>query len=232
VADSKMQLRLYLQNLIRRASQTPRSSAAVTRWLFHAKVVSRVHQDLWDATTIVLRTAIPRYVQDGQRVLDLGTGHIGVLAVYCASFGGVKITAVDINERFIENAVRVAAASAVDHIEFCRSNWFSGVSGQYDLIFSNIPYVPTSRGEGRQGVTEFREVWDGGTDGLSHARTILNQAAGFLTPRGRMLLGINALYVPRSATLALIEEVRGLELEDIVRSRWSPAEVYVIRPAS
>ncbi len=106
VADSKMQLRPYLQNLIRRASQIPRSSSAVTRWLFHAKVVRRVHHDLWDATTLVLRAAVQRYVQDSHRVLDLGTGHIGVLAIYCASFGRVKVTAVDINERFIENAVQ------------------------------------------------------------------------------------------------------------------------------
>ncbi len=117
-------------------------------------------------------------------------------------------------------------------IEFSRSNWFSDVSGQFDLIISNIPYVPTSRGEGRKDAAEFREVWDGGKDGLAHARTILHAAAGFLTTRGRMLLGLNALYVPRGETLALIEQVPGLELEDIVTSRWSPGEVYVIRPAS
>ncbi len=232
VADTKMQLRSHLQNLIRRASQTPRSSCAVTRWLFHAKVVSRVHHDLWDATTLVLRAAVQRYVKDGYRVLDLGTGHIGVLAIYCASVRRVRVSAVDVNERFVENAARVAKASAVPHIEFSRSNWFSQVSGRFDLIFSNIPYVPTSQGEGRKGVAEFQEVWDGGKDGLAHARTILSGAAGFLTEQGRLLLGLNAFYVPRSATLALIDEVPGLELEDIVTSRWSPGEVYVIRPAS
>jgi len=230
VAEPKMQLRPYLQSPIRRASRILRSSAAVTRWLFHAKVKTRVHHDLWDATTVVLRTAVRRYVLNGHQVLDLGTGHIGVLAVYCASFRQVEVTAVDINERFIENAARVATASAVQGIEFSRSNWFSDISGQFDIILSNIPYVPTSQGEGRKDATEFREVWDGGKDGCAHAKTILGDAAKFLTGRGRLLLGLNALYVPRSATVALIQEAPGLELEDIVTSRWSPGEVYVIRP--
>jgi methylase of polypeptide subunit release factors len=227
-----MQLRPHLQSLIRRASQTLRSSALATGWLFRAKVKGRVHHDLWDATTLVLRTAIRRYVQDGHRVLDLGTGHIGVLAIYCASVRRVKVTAVDINQHFIENAERVATASTAQGIKFFRSNWFSDISGRFDIIVSNIPYVPTSQGEGRKDVTEFREVWDGGNDGLAHAKTILNEAAGFLNDRGRLLLGLNARYVPRSATLAVIQEAPGLELEDIVTSRWSPGEVYVIRLAS
>jgi methylase of polypeptide subunit release factors len=226
-----MQLPPYLQDMLRRASRTLRSSAAVTHWLFHAKVTNRVHHDLWDATSIVLRMAIRQYVRDGHRVLDLGTGHIGVLAVYCAAIRQARVTAVDINERFLENAANVAAASGVHHIRFLRSDWFSEITGQYDVILSNIPYVPTSQGETRKDATEFREVWDGGEDGLMHARTILSQAAGFLTETGRVLLGLNAAYVPRRATVALIEAAPGLELEDIVVSRWSPGEVYVVRPS-
>lgn len=224
-----MQLPPYVLHMLRRASQTLRSSEACTHWLFGVNVTSRVHHDLWDATTIVLRTAIRQYVHDGSRVLELGTGHIGVLAVYCASIAQSQVTAVDINQRFLENAARVAQASGAHHIRFLRSDWFSDVSERFDVIFSNLPYVPTTAGEGRKDATEFREVWDGGEDGLMHARTILNQAAGFLTDTGRLLLGLNTVYVPRNATLAVIEQAPGLELDTIVTSRWSPGEVYVLR---
>ena len=227
-----MQLRPHLRYVLRRASQTLRSSAAVTQWLFRAKVRSRVHHDLWDATTVVLRKAIQRYVSHGHHVLDLGTGHVGVLAVYCASIRETQVTAVDVNERFIENAARVAADSDAPHVSFSQSNWFSDVSGQFDIILSNVPYVPTSQGEGRKDATKFREVWDGGEDGLAHARTILRSAPAFLTDSGHVLLGLNAFYVPRSATVALIDATPGLELEDIVTSPWSPGEVYVLRRSS
>ena len=36
-----------------------------THWLFGANVTSRVHHDLWDATTIVLRSALRQCVRDG-----------------------------------------------------------------------------------------------------------------------------------------------------------------------
>ena len=69
---------------------------------------------------------------------------------------------------------------------------------------------------------------DGGEDGLAHARTILNQAAGFLSDPGKLLLGLNTVYVPRDATLAVVAQTPDLELETIVTSRWSPGEVYVL----
>lgn len=224
-----MQLRPHVQSVLRRASQILRTSGAFTRVLFHANATTRVHHDLWDATTVVLRTAIRQYVRDGHHVLELGTGHIGVLAVFCASIRHVQVTAVDINERFIENARKVAAASAAPQIRFHHSNWFSDVSGKFDIILSNLPYVPTRLGEGRPDATEFREVWDGGEDGLTHAKTILRDAPPFLTDSGRLLLGLNTVYVPRRATLAVLQQAPGLELEAIVTSRWSPGEVYVMR---
>lgn len=214
--------------LIRRASRLIRSSANATKWMFHAQVVSRVHDDLWDATTPVLRKALQQFLKDGQRVLDLGTGHIGVLAIFCAAIRDVDVIGVDINDRFLENAAKVAVASAAQRIRFHRSDWFSDVQGTFDLILSNIPYIP--RNHHLDDVTTFTEVWDGGRDGLAHAAKILHDCRKYLAPGGRLLLGINTLYVPRSATLARVREIPGLHVEDIIRSPLSPSDVYVITP--
>ncbi len=206
-----------------------RSSSWLAHRLFHVKVVSTKHQHVWDGTTWVLRKALKRYVRDGHHVLELGTGHIGVLAIYCSSIRKIQMVAVDINQSFIENAVLVANASMVDRIEFRQSDWFSNVSGRFDIVFSNVPYIPTEIGMRISTLTKHREVWDGGPDGGNEIRRILRDVPNFLTTGGRLLLGNAPVYLPRSAVLELIGSRPGLELENIVTSTLSPCEVYVIR---
>jgi hypothetical protein len=201
---------------------------ALAGWHFQVDAVSVVHDHIWDGTSMVLRKGIRCYARDGQRVLDLGTGHLGLLAVYCARTFNVNIVAVDVNGDFVENARVVAAASDVPEIEFRRSDWFANVDGAFDLIFSNCPYIPTDIGLAYQHLRPYPEIWDGGHDGLEHARAIIAGVAPFLRPEGLLLLGIDAAYVPRTVTLALIEACHDLELVDIITSWISASEVYVI----
>jgi methylase of polypeptide subunit release factors len=206
-----------------------RSSPWLAHRLFHVKVVSTKHQHIWDGTTWVLRKALRKYVEDGYRVLELGTGHIGVLAIYCSRIRKTQMVAVDINQSFIENARLVANASVALQIEFRQSDWFSNVNGKFDIVFSNVPYIQTDIGVGINTLTKYREVWDGGPDGGNEIRRILRDIPNFLTTGGRLLLGIAPVYLPRSAVLRLIKNRPGLELENIVTSTLSPCEVYVIR---
>ena len=209
-----------------------RSRPWLARRLFYVNVVSTRHQHVWDGTTWILRKALRRYVKDGDRVLDLGTGHIGILSIYCSKLRKVDIVAVDINEAFLENAKLVAAASTAGRIEFRRSDWFSNVDGRFDIIFSNVPYIPTEVGLRIQHLTEHREVWDGGDHGDTEVRRILKDARSFLSTGGHLLLGIASMYLPRSVLLPLIDDEPGLVLEEIVTSWISPCEVYVIRCSS
>lgn len=201
---------------------------AIAGWHFQVDAVSFVHDHIWDGTSLVLRKAIRRHTRDGDRVLDMGTGHLGLLAVYCARTHNVNVLAVDVNEDFVENARFVAQVSQAPNIEFRQSDWFSNVEGTFDLIFGNVPYVPTDVGLGHQEVHAYPEIWNGGDDGLEPARIILANAAHFLKPKGLLLLGINTAYVPRIATLGLVEASHDLELCDIIESWISSSEVYVV----
>lgn len=61
----------------------------------------------------------------------------------------------------------------------------------FDLIFSNPPYVPTEEipGMGRHVAEhEPRLALDGGADGLDPHRRILDAAADYLAPGGRLFL--------------------------------------------
>jgi methylase of polypeptide subunit release factors len=201
---------------------------ALAGWHFQVDAVSCIHDHLWDGTSLILRKGIRRYTGYGQRVLDMGTGHLGLLAVYCARTHNAKVVAVDVNEEFVENARLVAAVSEAPTIDFRQSDWFSNVDGKFDVIFSNCPYIPTELGCRDHELDEHPEIWDGGQDGLAHVRVILTKVSQFLKPTGLLLLGIDTSYVPRLTTLDLLESSPDLELRRIVKSWISKSEVYVI----
>ncbi len=206
------------------------------RWLrlalagihFQVDAVSFVHDHIFDCTGLVLRKGIRRYAHDGQRVLDLGTGHLGLLAVYCARTHNVKIVAVDVNEEFLENARLIAEVSGAPDIDFRQSDWFSNIDGEFDLIFGNVPYVPNDVGCAALHSHEHPEIWDGGCDGLDCERVILRNVGHYLMPHGILLLGIDTSFIPRIATLELVEASRDIELKDIIKSWISRSEIYVI----
>ena len=201
---------------------------ALAGWHFGVDAVSVLHDHIWDGTSLILRKGIRRYAHDGQRVLDLGTGHLGLLAIYCAVTHQVKLVAVDVSEEFVENARLVASASHASFIDFRQSDLFSNVDGTFDLIVANVPYIPTEIGNVFQKPHEYPEIWDGGRDGLDHERQVIANVARFLNREGILLLGIDTFYVPRSTTLSLVRNSGNLELREIIESWISRSEVYVI----
>ncbi len=219
---------LPLDKLLRGVPRFRALRLALAGWHFQVDAISLIHDHIWDGTSLLLRKVIRRYSRDGQRVLDIGTGHLGLLAVFCARIHNVKVVAVDVNEEFLENAQLVAAASGASGIDFRKSDWFSHVNGTFDLIFGNVPYIPTDVGSSDLHLDTFPEIWDGGHDGLAHARCILAEVEHFLNPGGFLLLGINAAYVPRQETVTLVEDFQGLAIKEIVKSWISTNEVYVI----
>jgi len=127
-------------------------------------------------------------------VLDLCTGS-GCLAVLAArAFPNAEIDAVDISKDALDVAARnIGDYGLEDRVRLHRGDLFKPLGGKrYDLIISNPPYVDA------QGMAELpREcraepklAFDGGADGLTIVRRILDQAAQHLTPRGGLLCEI------------------------------------------
>jgi ribosomal protein L3 glutamine methyltransferase len=129
-----------------------------------------------------------------ESVLDLCTGS-GCLAVLASrNFPNAAIDAVDISE----DALAVAARNIADYgleerITLHRGDLFQPLGDRrYDLIISNPPYVDA---EGmadlpRECRAEPRIAFDGGADGLTIVRRILDQAGRHLTPQGGLLCEI------------------------------------------
>ncbi|MBS3765416.1 peptide chain release factor N(5)-glutamine methyltransferase, partial [Candidatus Bipolaricaulota bacterium] len=128
------------------------------------------------------------------KVLDLGTGS-GAIAIALARFlVEPEILAVDRSTEALalarENAER---NELTDRVEFRESDWFSEVSGQFDVIVSNPPYVESaelSKLKSEVRDHEPREALDGGEDGLREIEKILKNSSNHLTNDGAVFLEI------------------------------------------
>jgi ribosomal protein L3 glutamine methyltransferase len=127
-------------------------------------------------------------------VLDLCTGS-GCLAVLAArAFPNAEIDAVDISKDALDVAARnIGDYGLEDQVRLHRGDLFKPLGGKrYDLIISNPPYVDA------QGMAELpREcraepklAFDGGADGITIVRRILDQAGQHLTAQGGLLCEI------------------------------------------
>ena len=128
------------------------------------------------------------------RVLDLGVGSGCILVTLLAERQEARGIGVDISEA----ACLQASANAVLHRVQARasiqwSDWFAAVTGQFDLIVSNPPYIARAEWEGLDEDVRRHEpriaLTDEG-DGLGAYRRIADGLIGYLAPGGRILLEI------------------------------------------
>jgi release factor glutamine methyltransferase len=128
------------------------------------------------------------------KVLDLGTGTGCILLSCLKGMPMARGVGVDASPA----ALDVAAGNArdlglADRARFLVSDWFSAVSGAFDLIVSNPPYIAAE--EMAALAPEVRD-WEPhlaltpGGDGLDAYRAIARGAGARLMPGGRILLEI------------------------------------------
>jgi len=126
--------------------------------------------------------------------LDLGTG-CGVIAVCLARFlPRALVTAVDLSSEALELARENAKLHGIlEQIVFQQSDWFECISGTFDLIVSNPPYVSTK--ELQQLPVEVRHhepqvALDGGEHGTERIEEFTGNLRKHMTSGGMLLLEI------------------------------------------
>ena len=150
-----------------------------------------------DARALVPRSPIAEWIERGfepwldpaavEHVLEIGTGG-GAIAIACAmAFPSAAIDAVDICDAALELARENCIAHDVeDRVRLSKSDVYTGVSGRYDLIISNPPYVDaeTMASLDPEYLHEPRIGLEAGADGLDCVRRILAGASERLRPGG------------------------------------------------
>jgi len=132
--------------------------------------------------------------QPFSNVLDLGTGSGAIILSLLAESPQAMGVATDISAKALDVARRNAGRIGVaDRVKFTEANWFEGVSGRFDLIVSNPPYIAESEMAGL--APEVRD-WEPhlaltpGVDGLEAYRHIAEGLKTALSPKGRALFEI------------------------------------------
>ena len=126
-------------------------------------------------------------------LLDLccGSGIVGIsIAKIC---GNVDLTGCDISEKAVALAKKNAQSLHVSG-EFLQGDLFAPVVGnQFDMIVANPPYIRTNMIAMLQEEIkdhEPREALDGGRDGLTYYRKIIQSVNKYLTKDGFLLMEI------------------------------------------
>ncbi|MCZ6711120.1 MAG: peptide chain release factor N(5)-glutamine methyltransferase [Gammaproteobacteria bacterium] len=125
--------------------------------------------------------------QRGQRILDLGTGSGAIAIALGQELVQTEIYASDISQA----ALNVAAVNASAHnvaIRLIASDWFANISGTFNTIVSNPPYVPQADPHLANLHTEPRDALISGGDGLDAIRHIVPAAARHIARGGWLLI--------------------------------------------
>ena len=127
-------------------------------------------------------------------IVDMGTGTGAIAIALLANVDGLKATAVDISEDALKTAsLNAESARVADRFSSLKSDWFSGLSGEFDMIISNPPYIPES--EISTLATEVKKydplrALSGGKDGLQFYRKLAEESRLFLKPHGMIAVEI------------------------------------------
>ena len=138
-------------------------------------------------------------------VLDIGTGS-GAIAITIQKETGARLVAVDISEKALEVATENAKTLEAN-IEFIQSDLFENVSGKFDFIVSNPPYIETDVIETLETEVKDNEpilALDGGKDGLDFYRKIVAEAPNYLNKGGKLYFEIG--YNQAEALKGLMKE--------------------------
>lgn len=199
--------------IARRVAREP-VSHIIGRRMFYGRdfIVSSEVLDPRPETEILIAEALKRPFSS---VLDLGVGSGAILLTLLAEQPLAKGQGSDLSNA----ALKVAKANA-DHLglsqraRFTQSDWFDAISGTFDLIVSNPPYialdempslVPELAHEPRIALTDE-------ADGLVAYRILSAQARHHLAPRGRLLFEIGPTQGQAVADMLMAQGFKGIRI--------------------
>ena len=121
------------------------------------------------------------------RVLDLGTGSGAIALALKHAAPQADVVAVDASTDALDVA-RANAHTLQLPVTFLHSHWLAGVTGEFDLIVSNPPYIAEGDPHLSALTHEPRQALSAGPDGLDDIRHIIATAPAHLRPQGWLLL--------------------------------------------
>lgn len=165
-------------------------------------------------TEVLVEEAL-KILRPEMRILDLCTGSGCILLSLLKKYGELKPektqpcrcagVGTDISKEALAVAEKNAQRLGV-RADFLQSDLFEQVSGRFDMILSNPPYIPTKVIEGLQEEVRLHDPYialDGREDGLHFYREIIRDSVYYIKEGGHLLFEIG--YDQGKAVAALME---------------------------
>ena len=188
------QAAVYDQALAARIARQP-VAQIIGRRLFWG-LSFRVTRDVLDPRPDTETLVAEALTQPFLKMLDLGTGSGCILLACLKGMPMARGLGTDISDAALQVAIGNTRDLGLEtRARFRKADWFHGVTGAYDLIVSNPPYIAADEMPGL--APEVRD-WEPhlalspGGDGLDAYRAIALGAGARLMPGGRLLVEIGA----------------------------------------
>lgn len=183
---------LYHEALAARIARQPVAQITGRRlfWGHSFRVTRDVLDPRPDTETLVAEALKRPFL----KMLDLGTGTGCILLSCLKGMPMARGVGTDISDAALQVAIGNTRDLGLEaRVRFRKSDWFAGVTGAFDLIVANPPYIaademPTLAPEVRDW--EPHLALSPGGDGLDAYRAIARGAGARLMPGGRILLEI------------------------------------------
>ena len=131
------------------------------------------------------------------RILDLGTGTGAIALALASELSSIcqkrqislEIIGVDLMPDVVELAQSNAEKNKLN-VQFLQSRWFENITGQFDLIVSNPPYIDAQDEHLGQGDVRFEPLSAlvANDAGYADLRHIIESAPNYLNSNGALLL--------------------------------------------
>ena len=182
--------------LVRRISGEPVSKIFGKRDFYES--IFLISEDVLDPrpeTELIIEIANNFILDKGYKnFIDLGTGSGCIILSILKDNKSLRAIGIDISNKAINIAQKNCSNLNLEkQATFLVSNWLSKVSGSYDLIISNPPYIPSKDVDTLSANVKNYDPLislDGGEDGLKCYRQIAEDINRVIGKNGRVVLEI------------------------------------------
>lgn len=168
--------------------------------------------------SFLLQRNIKKYVKAGEKVLDVGTGS-GIQAQEARKYTD-DVTAVDINPEVISHCKK-----KFDNIKVVESDLFSDITGKFDLILFNPPYLPND--------SRVKDLaLDGGKHGYELTERFLNGVSAHLNKNGKILLLFSSYTKKDKVDSFITNNCLKYKQIDMMKLDFEELYIYLIEKSS
>lgn len=166
--------------------------------LSYRPLIPRVETEFWVGRVIA---DIQKKKERPLRVLDIfaGSGCVGIAVL--TRLPSAHVDFAEKNKKFVEQIKKNLELNdfSNDRSRVIASDIFENISGTYDYIFANPPYIARQNKDTVQkSVLEWEEesTYFAEDDGLFYIKKLLDEASRYLAPKGKMYIEFDSWQKP------------------------------------